>query len=149
MFYDRRHRGVTYRYLMSINLFNRQTFQLHVSINIFSLNKEDDDFLRQRQMHKFVEDVVFLEAEECATFITILTRAWTVVSCVQQQCDVCLSIQSLSTRPWLFEIDNICLPFDLRLCNMCLFHAKSASLFTCLQDARNRQLRLTESPRSC
>ena len=45
---------------------------------------------------------------------TILTRAWTLGSCVKQQCDVGMSISLLATQPMLFEINKICLAFELR-----------------------------------
>lgn len=45
---------------------------------------------------------------------TILTGAWTQGSCVEQKFEVGLSISLLATRPWLFEIDMICLAYELK-----------------------------------
>lgn len=50
---------------------------------------------------------------------TILTRAWTMGSCVEQQCDVSMSILLSATR--LFDINKICVAFELRLRNRCIF----------------------------
>lgn len=57
-------------------------------------------------------------------------------SCVKQQFDVGLFISLLATQLRLFEINKVCLAFELRLRNLYIFHSKLASFFNCF-DARN------------
>lgn len=86
-----------------------------------------------------------VSSESCKN---ILTGAWTLESYVKKQSDVGLSISLLATQPRVFEINKICLSFELRLRKLCLFHLKPASLLTCF-DARKKLLYPSENPRSC
>lgn len=52
---------------------------------------------------------------------TILKADCTLGSCVKQHNDVGLSISFLATQPWVFEINKLCLAFELRLRNLCIY----------------------------
>lgn len=61
----------------------------------------------------------------------ILTRAWTLGRFVKWQCDIVLSNPLLATKPWLLEINKICMGLELRSCNWCILCLKPASFLNC------------------
>lgn len=76
---------------------------------------------------------------------TILTRVWILDSCGKQQSDVGLPIWSLlATQPQIFEINNICMAFELYK----TMNTQSVHIYFAYFDARNRYLCPNESPRS-